>query len=69
MRSDDGRVTACADPPLRHCAKTRRATSPLCGEETAYFFPGGVVNGELPADTAGFGFSALGLRTSLLLLT
>ncbi len=33
-----------------------------------YFFPGGVVKGELLLTaTDGFGFSALGLRTSLLL--
>ena len=36
---------------------------------SAYFFPGGVVNGEPPAETAGFGFSAFGLRASLLLRT
>jgi len=34
-----------------------------------YFFPGGVVNGELPTDTAGLGFSAFGFRVSLLLRT
>ena len=33
----------------------------------AYFFPGTWVNGELPTATAGFGFSAFGLRISLLL--
>lgn len=32
-----------------------------------YFFPGTWVNGELPTATAGFGFSAFGLRISLLL--
>jgi hypothetical protein len=31
----------------------------------AYFFPGGWVKGEVPTDTAGLGFSALGLRVSL----
>lgn len=35
--------------------------------ERRYFFPGTCVNGEVPTDTAGFGFSALGLRISLLL--
>lgn len=35
----------------------------------AYFFPGGWVNGEVPTWIAGFGFSALGLRTSLFLRT
>ena len=35
-----------------------------------YFLPGGVVKGELlPTETDGLGFSALGLRTSLLDLT
>ena len=39
-------------------------------EAKPYFLPGGVVKGELlPTETEGFGFSALGLRTSLLLLT
>jgi hypothetical protein len=33
-----------------------------------YFFPGGEVKAE-PAVTAGFGFSALGFRVSLLLRT
>ena len=37
--------------------------------ERTYFFPGGVVKGEAPTDTAGLGFSALGLRVSLLLRT
>ena len=32
-----------------------------------YFFPVPCENGELPTDTAGFGFSAFGLRISLLL--
>ena len=32
-----------------------------------YLFPGTCVNGDVPTDTAGFGFSAFGLRISLLL--
>ena len=43
---------------------------PLTPEAEPYFFPGGVVKGELLLTvTDGLGFSALGLRTSLLLLT
>ena len=39
-------------------------------EAEPYFLPGGVVKGELlPTETDGLGFSALGLRTSLLDLT
>ena len=37
----------------------------MTGLVDAYFLPGGWVKGEVPTDTAGFGFSALGLRTSL----
>ena len=59
--------------PLRHGEKGHRATSPSLRdrEETdVYFFPGGVVKGELlPTDTAGLGLSAFGLRTSLFLRT
>ena len=51
--------------------RLRRPPSPPEGRRASqsYFLPGGVVKGELPTDTAGLGFSALGLRVSLLLLT
>ena len=53
-------------------AAGRRLTQWLVGRRVAgpYFLPGGVVKGELLLTaTEGLGFSALGLRTSLLLLT
>ena len=53
-------------------AAGRRLTQWLAGEagRRPYFLPGGVVKGELLLTaTEGLGFSALGLRTSLLLLT
>lgn len=43
----------------------RRGSTP----SSAYFFPGGVVNGDVPTLIAGLGFSAFGFRVSLFLRT